>query len=243
MKQMPKQKPLNYQPICIELTNAYPAIMAEKNGKLPTLKELNNWIKANLGDGLIEWHKLREVKQFFDAKFIHPHYQPLIAWEHDDFLPWKDPDNVPLLLQLAAINTLPILPEKKITPAIAEWVLRLSNILPSLDLFERTNDQEEHPILSLARSYSYRPIIAEFIGEDKITMKDMDIFLGIKPWLSENRYFKYRRALDNTFGAKAQHMAQIGLIAIEKILKELSATTLTETRANLPNDLTVKKEY
>ena len=241
MEHMAKKKLPDYQPICIELTNAYPAIMAKKNGKMPTRKELNNWIELNLGNGNLAPGKLGELKQFFDIKFSHPHYQPLIAWEHEGFLPWKDPVSVPLLLQLAAINALSIAPEKKITPAMAEWVIRLSNILPRLDLFERPNDQEEHPILSLARSYSYRPIIAEFIGEDKVTMNDIDIFLGIKPWLSEARYIKYRKALDNTFGPKAPHMAQIGLIAIEKILNELSYGSHNQPPANIPDGLTIKR--
>jgi hypothetical protein len=241
MEHMAKRKLLDYQQICIELTNAYPAIMAEKNGKLPTGRELNGWIELKLGIGLIGSGKLNKLKQFFDVKFSHPHYQPLAAWEHESFLPWKDPTSIPLLLQLAAINALPIAPEKKITPAMAEWVLRLSNILPKLDLFERPNDQEEHPILSLARSYSFRPIIAEFIGEDKVTMKDIDIFLGIKPWLSETRYLKYRKALDNIFGSKAQHMAQIGLMAIEKILMELSYDNMNQLPTNLPDDLTIQR--
>lgn len=195
---MPRGRLTDLKRVCMALAKAYPILMSQMNGKKPTRQQLFYWIQENLEEDLIGWTKLHYIKIFFDKQFSKPIYHPLVAWKGD--LPWDNPDEAPLLMQLCAMNKHPEMPsELACTPAMAKWVLRLSKILPEIDLLYRNNNNNEHPILMLARSYALREMIGEFIGIDNVSMADIDIFLGYKPWLSEIRYDKYEETIEAIF--------------------------------------------
>jgi len=227
---MPRGKLTDLYKVCMILAKAYPILMSQVDGKTPTRQKLFSWIQENLQEELIGWTKLHYIKTFFDKQFSNPLYQPLIAWEGK--LPWDNPKDVSLLLQLWAMNKHPEMkPELVCTPAIAKWVLRLSKILPEMDLLYRNNNNNEHPILMLARSYALREMISEFIGRDKVNMMDIDIFLGYKPWLSENRYDRYEETIEATFEDPAAIEAlKIAEKIIHLIRLELDDYKITEER-------------
>ncbi len=232
---MPRGKLTNLIRVCMELAKAYPILISKKHGKKPTRQNLFYWIKDNFEEDLIGWTKLHYIKTFFDKQFSNPIYKPLVAWEGE--LPWDNSEDIPLLIQLCAMNKHPEMqPELLCTPAIAKWVLRLSKFLPEMDLLYRNNDDNEHPILILARSYALREMVSEFIGRDKVSMADIDIFLGYKPWLSETRYNKYEETIEANFEDPAAIEAlKIAEKIIHLIRLELDDYKITEERLFRPH--------